>query len=196
MARTRPDAPYVISSKEVYKGSVFDVVAYTIAEGGTNYQRDVVHHPGSAAIVPLYDDGSVMLVKQYRQPAVKYLLEIPAGSLDEDESPEDGAKRELEEEVGVVADKLTKLTEFFLCPGYCEEKMWLFLATGLHATAQRPEDDEILELLRVPLQDALDMISSGEIEDSKTIAGLLLTAKHLSTTQWETTDSHAKTQSR
>src|SRR4030095_14802880 len=105
------------------------------------------------------------LVRQYRHPAVKYLLELPAGTLNDRERPEDGAARELEEELGVVAGKLEKLSEFFVSPGFCEEKMWLFLATDLRQTTQRLEDDEMLEVIRLPIERALQMITDGEIED-------------------------------
>ncbi len=140
------------------------------------YKREVVHHRGSAVILPVFSDYTVALVKQYRHPAVRYLLEAPAGTLEEGEIPEDGAARELEEELGVVAGKLEKLTEFFVSPGFCEEKMWLFLATELSETRQRLEDDEILEIVRVPFSEALEMITDGEIQDAKTIIGLMLAA--------------------
>ncbi len=140
------------------------------------YKREVVHHRGSAVILPVFSDYTVALVKQYRHPAVRYLLEAPAGTLEEGEIPEDGAARELEEELGVVAGKLEKLTEFFVSPGFCEEKMWLFLATELSETRQRLEDDEILEIVRVPFSEALEMITDGEIQDAKTIIGLMRAA--------------------
>jgi ADP-ribose pyrophosphatase len=142
-------------------------------------RRDVVRHPGSGTVVPVYEDGTVGLVRQYRHPAVKYLLEIPAGSRDPFESPEDCARRELEEELGVVAGRLELLCEFFVSPGFCGEKMWLYLATELRETARHPEDDEDLELVRLPLARALDMIAAGEIEDAKTIIGLQLAAARL-----------------
>lgn len=172
--------PQIIASKEIFRGRVFDVSVDTIAEGEITYDREVVHHPGSAVIIPLFDDGTVGLVRQYRHPAVKYLLEIPAGTLDGNESPEEGAVRELKEELGCVAGRMEKLTEFFVSPGFCEEKMWLYLATDLTETAQQLEDDELLDVVRMPFSRALEMISTGEIEDAKTIIGLLLTAPRLS----------------
>jgi len=110
---------------------------------------------------------------------VKYLLELPAGTLNDKERPEEGAARELEEELGVVAGKLEKLSEFFVSPGFCEEKMWLYLATELRETAQRLEEDEKIEVVRVPVGQALQMISDGDIEDAKTIIGLMLAAPRL-----------------
>ena len=171
--------PEFLDSKKIFSGRVFDVTVDTVREGGETYVREVVHHPGSAVILPVFDDGTVALVKQYRHPAVKYLLELPAGTLNGKESPEAGAARELEEELGVVAGKLEKLSEFFVSPGFCEEKMWLYLATELRETAQRLEDDEALEIVRLPIDRALQMITDGEIEDAKTIIGLMLAAPRI-----------------
>jgi len=173
---TNHDLPKVIESKRVFDGKVFDVTVDTVKEGELVYKRDVVRHPGSAVIIPVFDDESVALVKQYRHPAVRYLLEAPAGTLEEGERPEIGAARELEEELGVVAGKLEKLTEFFVSPGFCEEKMWVYLATQLVQGQQRLEEDEVLEVVRLPLAEALEMIASGEIQDAKTIIGLMLAA--------------------
>lgn len=171
--------PQIIDSKKVYNGKVFDVTVDTVREGEIVYQRDVVHHPGSAVILPVFADETVALVKQYRHPAVRYLLEAPAGSLSPGERPEIGAARELEEELGLVAGKLEKLTEFFVSPGFCEEKMWLYLATDLTETKQRLEPDEVIEVVRVSFTEALEMISDGEIEDAKTIIGLMLAASRI-----------------
>jgi ADP-ribose pyrophosphatase len=136
----------------------------------------VVHHPGSAVIVPVHDDGTVVLVRQYRHPAVRYLLEVPAGTLADGERPEAGAARELEEELGLVAEQLEKLSEFFVSPGFLEEKMWVYLATGLTEGKPQPDEDEVLDVVRLPIGDALEMITSGEIQDAKTIIGLMLAA--------------------
>jgi len=176
MDTSQKECPRVIGSETIFRGRVFDITVDEVTEGDTTYKREVVHHPGSAVIVPVFDDGTVALVRQYRHPAVKYLLEVPAGTLRRGEVPEIGAARELEEELGVVAANLTKLTEFFVSPGFCEEKMWVYLATDLTETKQQLEDDEIIEVVRVPLSQALNMISSGEIEDAKTIIGLMLAA--------------------
>ena len=176
---TDQDLPKVIDSRKVFEGNVFDVTVDTVKEGELVYQRDVVRHPGSAVIVPVFADGTVALVKQYRHPAVRYLLEIPAGTLDKGEKPETGAARELEEELGVVAGELEKLTEFFVSPGFCEEKMWIYLATDLTETSQHLDEDELIEIVRVSLSEALEMISDGEIQDAKTIIGLMLAAPRI-----------------
>lgn len=176
MANAISPLPEFLDSTKVFSGRVFEVTVDTVREGDKTYVREVVHHSGSAVILPVFDDGTIALVKQYRHPAVKYLLELPAGTLDDKERPEEGAARELEEELGMVAAKLEKLCEFFVSPGFCEEKMWLYLATDLRQTAQRLEDDEAIEIVRMPIDRALQMITDGEIEDAKTIIGLLLAA--------------------
>jgi ADP-ribose pyrophosphatase len=176
MSTPHRELPKILSSQKVFDGRVFNVTVDTVGEGELTYQREVVHHSGSAVIVPIFDDGTVALVRQYRHPAVKYLLEVPAGTLAKGERPEIGAARELKEELGVVAARLEKLSEFFVSPGFCEEKMWVYLATELSEGEQALEDDEILDVVRLPIADALEMITSGEIEDAKTIIGLMLAA--------------------
>src|SRR5436190_21368740 len=173
---SKTETPEFLDSKKIFSGRVFDVTVDTVREGDKTYVREIVHHPGSAVIIPVYNDGTVALVRQYRHPAVKFLLELPAGTLNEKERPEEGAAHELEEELGVVAGKLEKLCEFFVSPGFCEEKMWLYLATDLKETKQRLEEDELIEVVRLPIDRALQMITDGEIEDAKTIIGLLLAA--------------------
>ncbi|HXH68988.1 MAG TPA: NUDIX hydrolase [Pyrinomonadaceae bacterium] len=165
--------PKVISSEKVYKGRVFDVFLDKIRDGDVEYERDVVTHNGSAVIVPVFADKTVALVKQYRRPAQKYLYEIPAGSLDKNENPEAGARRELEEEIGVTAGKLEKLSEFYVSPGFLSEKMFVFLATDLTETGQNLEADEILEIKRFTFEQVFEMIRKSEIEDAKTIVGLI-----------------------
>src|SRR6185295_6529828 len=170
------ELPKILSSQKVFHGRVFNVTVDTVTEGEVTYQRDVVHHRGSAVIIPVFDDGTVSLVRQYRHPAVRYLLEAPAGTLDDGERPEAGAARELEEELGLVAARLEKLSEFFVSPGFLEEKMWVYLATDLSEGQQLLDEDEILEIVRIPIEEALEMITSGEIQDAKTIIGLMLAA--------------------
>jgi len=179
MTQPAHQTPQIIDSTEIFSGRVFSVTVDTIREGETTYKREVVHHPGSAVIIPAFPNGTVALVRQYRHPALRYLLEAPAGTLNHGERPEEGAARELEEELGFVAGKMEKLSEFYVSPGFCEEKMWVYLATDLTATAQRLEDDELLEVVRMPVQQALEMITDGEIDDAKTIIGLMLAAPRL-----------------
>src|SRR4030095_2475384 len=170
------ELPKIINSEKKFEGRVFSVTVDTVSEGEHTYKREVVHHSGSAVIIPVHDDGTVVLVRQYRHPAVRYLLEAPAGTLANGEQPELGAARELQEELGLVATRLEKLSEFFVSPGFLEEKMWVFLATEFSEGKQNLDDDEILDIGRVPVGEALEMITSGEIQDAKTIIGLMLAA--------------------
>ena len=186
MTTPHKDLPKIISSQKVFEGRVFNVTVDTVSEGKLTYQREVVHHRGSAVIIPVHDDSTVVLVRQYRHPAVRYLLEAPAGTLDNGERPEAGAARELEEELGLVAGRLDKLSEFFVSPGFCEEKMWIYLATELTESKQHLDDDEILDVVRLPMTDALEMITSGEIQDAKTIIGLMLAAPRVGSPLLET----------
>jgi len=179
MSSIERQLPEVIESTEIFKGRVFEVTVDKVREGDKTYVREVVHHPGSAVIIPAFEDGTVALVRQYRHPAVRYLLEAPAGTLKHGERPEEGAARELEEELGFVAGKLVKLSEFFVSPGFLEEKMWIYLATEMIKTKQQLEEDEIIEVVRIPTSQALEMITTGEIEDAKTIIGLMLAAPRL-----------------
>ncbi len=176
---TQKQVPQLLESIEIFRGRIFDVTIDTVREGDKSYSREVVHHPGSAVIVPVFEDGSVALVRQYRHPALRYLLEAPAGTLNRSERPEEGAARELEEELGLIAGKLVKLSEFFVSPGFCEEKMWVYLATETRETKQQLEDDEILDVVRLPFGQALEMVTAGEIEDAKTIIGLMLAAPRI-----------------
>lgn len=166
--------PETLSSKNIYKGSIFDVRLDEIREGAVEYKREIIVHKGSAVIVPVFGDNTIALVRQYRHAAGKYLLEIPAGSLDGDESPETGARRELEEEIGVTAAKLEKIAEFYVSPGFLTEKMFVYLATEITETSQKLEEDELIELERLSFQQAFDLIRNGGIEDAKTIVGLMM----------------------
>jgi ADP-ribose pyrophosphatase len=176
MYTSNKEQPELLSSEEVYAGKLISVVRDTVREGEKTYDREVVGHPGGAAVVPYFDDGTVMLVSQYRHPTRKYVLELPAGKLDPGERPEETAARELEEELGIVAARMEPLSAFYTTPGFCVERLWVFLATDLRETAPRLGEDEIIEVVRLPFSRALDMVASGEIEDAKTIIGLLLAA--------------------
>lgn len=171
--------PVTIASQPIYTGRVFNVTLDTIGEDGVEYQREMVVHRGSAVIVPVFDDGTVALVRQYRHPAQDYLLEVPAGSLEEGEDPELGARRELEEEVGVTAEKLEKIAEFYVSPGFLTEKMHVFLATGLTEVGQQLESDELIEIKRILLPEAAQMAREGKFPDAKTIIGLTAAERKL-----------------
>jgi ADP-ribose pyrophosphatase len=173
------EQPEVLSSEEVFGGKLISVVRDTVREGEKTYLREVVKHPGGAAVVPFFADGSIAFVSQYRHPARKFVLELPAGKLDPGERPAETAARELEEELGIVAGQLEQLSEFYTTPGFCAERLWVFLATDLTETTHRREEDEIIEIVRMPLARALELVASNEIEDAKTIIGLLLAARRL-----------------
>ena len=166
--------PEIVSSKTVYDGKVFDIAEAEIRQDDIQYKREIVVHKGSTVIVPVFPDETVALVRQYRHAAGRYLLEIPAGTLNPSEDPLKGAVRELEEEIGAVAGKIGKLTEFWVSPGFLTEKMHLYLATELTETAQNLEEDEILTIERYSFFDAFELIRLGDIEDAKTIIGLVL----------------------
>jgi ADP-ribose pyrophosphatase len=173
------EQPEILSSEEVFGGKLIRVRREVVREGEKTYLREVVGHPGGAAAVPLFEDGTTALVSQYRHPTGKYVLELPAGKLDPGERPAETAARELEEELGLAAGRVEQLSEFYTTPGFCEERLWVFLATELRETARRHEEDEIIEVVRLPFARALAMVAAGEIEDAKTIIGLLLAARRL-----------------
>jgi len=168
--------PEVVASELIYKGRVFDVLLAKVAEGNVTYDREIVSHNGSAVIVPIFSDGTIGLVRQYRHAAGKYLLEIPAGSIEENENPEQCAIRELREEIGVSAGKLEKLTEFFVSPGFLSEKMFVYVASDLTHIGQDLEYDELIQVERLDFPTIFRMIINGEFEDAKTMLSLILTA--------------------
>lgn len=176
----------VDSSEVVYRGHLGQVrVDQVRMPDGDTAAREVAEHVDAVGVVPLDDDGRVVLVRQYRHPLGRHLLEIPAGLLDvEGEGVEDAARRELAEETGLAADRLERLTRFENSAGWSDEATTVFLATGLRE--QRPGDgfvaeheEAAMEIVRLPLADAVARVRSGEISDAKTIVGLLLAAARM-----------------
>ncbi len=167
-----------LAREKTYGGRVVDMYRDRVRVERDGETRevvyDVVHHPGAVAVVALFDDGTVALVDQYRYAAGARLREIPAGTLEEGESYESCAERELAEEVGCRAARWTPLATFHTTPGFCDETMRVFLAEELTEASGDPDDDEDLELARVPLREAVEQAARGELGDAKTIAGLLL----------------------
>ena len=172
-----------VGEREVHRGHVISTAVGTfVAPDGTEFERDLVHHPGAVSVVPLTDAGSVILVRQYRAPLNRDLLEIPAGKRDvEGEEPLVTAQRELAEEVGLVADRYELLAEFYNSPGFSDEHSYTFLARGLHDTPmQRDGIEELsMEIEEVPLAVVPSLIRAGEITDAKTIIGLLMARDRL-----------------
>lgn len=166
--------PKLLSTKKIFKGRIFDLNLAQIEDEGLRYEREIIEHPGSAVVLPLHSNGDVTLVRQYRYAASGFLLEIPAGTVEDGESPEQCAAREIEEETGLRAGSLTKIAEFYVSPGFLTEKMHLFFASDLSETTPNRDFDENIEVVRIPLEQALDLIHDKMILDAKTIIGILL----------------------
>jgi len=146
---------------------------------GTTAVLDIVRHPGAAVVVPFLSDDEVLLIRQYRHAADGMILEVPAGKLDGCEAPEICARRELQEEAGQRAGRLETLGWIWTTPGFTDEKIHLFAAFDLTPAPQRPDDDEIIELVPTPLPRALDLVWSGEINDAKSAMALLHAARRV-----------------
>lgn len=164
-----------ISGQRVYTGRVLDLDVDEVWEPGhVRAVREVVRHRGSVAALPVLSDGRVVLVRQYRYAVDEAVWELPAGRKDEHESAEEGARRELEEEVGLRASSMEPLSVFYTTPGFCDERMHIFRATGLVDVPPRPEADERIEMGVFALPEIEDMIGRGEIREGKTLVALLL----------------------
>ncbi|MFQ6604410.1 MAG: NUDIX domain-containing protein [Fidelibacterota bacterium] len=170
------------TSEQVYSGRLLKVYRDTVElPNGRLSDREYIKHPGAVVIIPLLPDDRLMLIRQYRYPMGKILIELPAGKLDPGESKLDTARRELEEETGYRSESFTELAEIHPCIGYSDEKMWLYLATDLIQSRQQTDQDEFIELLPVAVPDALKMVWSGQITDVKTIIGILWCQRYLET---------------
>jgi ADP-ribose pyrophosphatase len=171
--KTSGSGASVRHSETVYQGDLFSFQVETIIlPNGKKTEMAVVRHPGSTGIVPLHDDGTVTMTRQYRYPVDDYILEIPAGTMDPGESPRECAGRELEEETGLVAKTLIDLGPIHILPAYSDEIIHLFLARDFTTTTQKLDDDEIIDVVKYPLDTLMDMIHKGGITDSLTILSL------------------------
>lgn len=171
-------SPKTLRSEKKYSGKVFDLIVDEIEyPSGNRSIREVASHPGGAVVVPLLPGKEVVLVRQFRYPIQQYVIELPAGKLNPGEDPALCARRELEEETGFTAGKLRPLTAIYTTPGFCNERLHLFLATDLKKSQrgqQLEEGEASLTVEIIALHRVIEMIETGEIIDGKTICGVLL----------------------
>ncbi len=168
----------VTATERIFAGRIIGVRVDSMRmPDGRAGRREIVEHPGAVAIVPFLDDETVLLVRQYRHAAGELLWEIPAGTLEPPEPPEACAAREMVEETGYRVARLEKVYEAFVAPGYCQELVHGFIATGLTPCVGHTDEDEFLRAAPIPFAEALAMIARREIRDAKTICGLLLAAQ-------------------
>lgn len=170
-----------LSSELKYKGHIINVYSDTVElENKKSAHRDVVRHKGAVCVAPLTDKGEFLFVKQFRYPVGRELLELPAGKLDSlEEDPLDCAHRELEEETGMKAKEMIHLGTFVASPGFCDEKIEMYLARGLYSGVANPDDDEFLDVLPIPVNEALDMVMENKIDDGKTQLLILKALKYM-----------------
>jgi ADP-ribose pyrophosphatase len=172
-----PASARVLQHRRVHAGKVLNLDVDEVLEpGGVRGLREVVRQRGSVAALPVLDDGRIVLVRQYRYAVDSLVWELPAGRRDPGETPEQGALRELEEEVGLRSAALEPLLTFWTTPGFCDEVMHLFRATGLTPVPPRPEADEKIEQATFTLDEAMAMVKRGEIREGKTLVALLMEA--------------------
>lgn len=163
-----------ISSKEIFNGMVFRVTEDTaLLENGSEVTREVVHHNGGVTVIPVTDNNEIIMVKQFRYAGQKVMLEIPAGKLEKGESHYDCGKRELLEETGCSCREYKYLGEIHPTPAYVSEVIHMYIAGGLEFKKQNLDDDEFLDIVKIPLEKAVEMVLSGEITDAKTQIGVL-----------------------
>lgn len=158
-----------LSSDVVYEGCIFTITRDTAElENGTSAQRDVLHHHGGVCVIPIDDDNEVYLVRQFRYPFGEVTLEVPAGKLEKGEDHAECGRRELLEETGLTCREYTYLGEIYPLPAYSTERIHTYLARGLEFSEQDLDDDEFLDVVKIPLDDAVEMVMDGRIKDSKT----------------------------
>lgn len=175
----KPRTEEVVSSTTIYSGRVLRYkMARVKLSDGSVYLREVVEHPGAVALIPLLGD-QIVLIRQFRVAAGRVLYEIPAGTLEKGESPEECAARELIEETGYRAGKLKELFHCFLAPGYSTEMIRFYLATKLESGMQRLDEDEAIQVCLTPMGRAVEMVRNNEVEDAKTTIGILQCERYL-----------------
>lgn len=174
------DLERVVATKRIYQGRILNLRLDTVEfPDGRTATREIVEHGASVVIAPLDDQGNVLLVRQYRLAVDQVLLELPAGGMHGDETPEEAANRELREEVGQAADRLERLGGYFAAPGFCQEYLHLFIATGLSPSPLQADEDESIDVVPIPLAEVYGLIERGEVRDAKSVAGLLWVLRRL-----------------
>ena len=169
-----------LSAEYKFKGRIINLrVDEALLPNGATASREIVEHNGGICVVPLTENNEILMVEQFRYPYSEVVLEIPAGKRDGNEEPLEGGKRELKEETGATAESYTFLGELYPTPGYCGEIIYMYLARGLSYGETDPDEDEFLNVKRIPLETAVEMIMSGEIKDAKTQAAILKTERLL-----------------
>ncbi|HEX6305807.1 MAG TPA: NUDIX hydrolase [Anaerolineales bacterium] len=169
-----------LKTETIYRGKVFDVRRDEVRlPNGRQASLDIVEHNSSVALLPVDDEGQIWFVRQYRHPVLAELLELPAGVMEEDESPEACARREVREETGMAAARLQKVGEFYLAPGYSTEYMYVFVARDLSPAPLPGDDDEFISVEKIAVEKAYEMAERGEFRDSKTVAALFLARAQL-----------------
>jgi ADP-ribose pyrophosphatase len=164
----------ILSSEMIYQGKVFGLRRDEVVEpSGLRATREVITHPGSVVVLPVLPDGRIVMIRQYRHATRQYLWELVAGRKEPEETPKQGAARELLEETGYRAKKFKVFLDVFPTPGFLEERMYLLLAEGLTAGEAQPEEDEKIEVRPFKLKELKQMIKSGRMKDAKSIAGIL-----------------------
>jgi len=164
----------LISSNIIYRGKILNLRVDTVKlPDGQTGKREIVEHAGAVIIVPVSQEGKLLLVRQYRHAVGRTTLELPAGNVEPGETLESSALRELQEETGYTAKELVKLFSFFSTPGFSSEELHVFLASGLTPSKQNPDDDEFVEVISVPWKKAMQMVWSGEICDAASVAGII-----------------------
>lgn len=164
--------------RQIYRGRVIDLnIEEVELPDGRDVTLEIIRHPGGACVLPLHDNGDVTLIRQFRHAAGGIIWEVPAGRINDGEDPETCARRELKEEAGLAAGKIFKIGEFYTTPAFCTELLHIYLASQLHPCDQELEDDEFLEVIRIPFQEALNKALQGEIKDGKTMVAILLTRR-------------------
>ncbi len=172
--------PIILGTREIYEGRVIKLrVDEVEVKEGLNVRREVVEHPGAVVILPIDNEGRILWERQYRYAANRYLMELPAGTLEPGEDPEECARRELIEECGFAGAEWSLLGRYFSAPGFCTEYMHCFLATDLTPAYAAGDEDEDIEVVPLTLEESLALIDSGQVEDAKSLAALMLYSRRL-----------------